>query len=192
MSDGLCACEVCGDGEAAGGGFLVEAGEVVAGFEHGSDDLVEGDAVAAIGEPGVHIRVHCAGGGEGIALDAGDLDEAANRVARQAEVVFKAHFGGILDLVGRAAEDLVDGCGGHGAGHADFALAADFRATDGGVFLDDGADEPGGGEGADDAPFGDLVVLIEVVEDGGEDAGTAAGGGCDDEPGAGGILFRDG
>lgn len=141
----LCALEVGGDGEAAGGGFLVEAREVVAGFEHRADDFVEGDAVAAVGEPGVHVRVHRAGSGEGVALDAGDLDEAANRVARQAEVVLKAHFGGILDLVGRAAEDLVDGGGGHCAGHADFALAADFCATDGGVFFDDRADESGGG-----------------------------------------------
>jgi hypothetical protein len=46
--------------------------------------------------------------------------------------VFHADFSGVFHLAHRAAHDGGQtGCG-HGASHADFALAADFGAADGG------------------------------------------------------------
>ena len=53
---------------------------------------------------------------DGVPLDAGDLDQAADRVAGQSEVVLHADLGGVLDLLGGAAEDLGQRTGGHRAG----------------------------------------------------------------------------
>jgi hypothetical protein len=44
-----------------------------------------------------------------------------------------------------------ESAGGHGAGYADFALAADLRAADGGVLFIEDADGGGGEEEAQDA-----------------------------------------
>ena len=41
---------------------------------------------------------------EGVALDAGDLDEPADRIAGHAEMVLHRDLGGVLDLLVRAAE----------------------------------------------------------------------------------------
>ena len=43
-------------------------------------------------------------GAEGVALDAGNLDQAADRVAGHAEMVLHADLGGVLDLLVAAAE----------------------------------------------------------------------------------------
>ena len=43
-------------------------------------------------------------GAEGVALDAGDLHEAADRVAGHAEVMLHRDLGGVLDLLVRAAK----------------------------------------------------------------------------------------
>jgi hypothetical protein len=86
-------------------------------------------------------RLHRA---HGIALDARHLHQPANRVAGQAEVVFHADFGGVLHLLHAAAQHFAQRAGGHRAGHADFALAADFGAGDRGVFLVQNADGGGG------------------------------------------------
>ena len=51
-----------------------------------------------------------------VALDAGDQDQAANRIARQAKVVFHPDFGGVLDLPGGPPQDFGQPGGGHGAG----------------------------------------------------------------------------
>ncbi|MNF83664.1 hypothetical protein D3C84_659890 [compost metagenome] len=58
--------------------------------------------------------------------------------------MFHADFGGVLHLVDAAAEHFAQGAGGHRAGHADFALAADLGAGDRGVFLVEDADGGGG------------------------------------------------
>ena len=109
-------------------------------------DLVA--AVAAEGEPG---RVDRLDRGDGVALDAGDLHEAADRVAGEAEVVLDADLGGVLDLLGGAAEHLAQRPGRHRAGRADLALAADLGAGDGGVLLEQDADRRGGEQEPDDA-----------------------------------------
>ncbi len=82
-------------------------------------------AVAAQGHAnrvdGLH-RTH------GVAFDARHLNKAANRVAGQAKVVFHADFSGVFHLLNVAAQYFAQGTGRHGAGHADFALTADFGA----------------------------------------------------------------
>lgn len=177
-------------GEAAAGGFFVDGGEVVAGLLHDFDNAVEGDGVAAVGEGGVEVGVESAGGGVGVAFDARNLHEAADGVAGEAEVVFKTHFGGVFDLARGATEELRGGCGGHGAGHSDFALAADFGARDRGVVFDDVAEEAGRGEGAENALLREAFGGVEMVENGGEHAARAAGG-CGYDFAAGGVFFAD-
>ena len=56
------------------------------------------------------------------------LTQAANRIAGESEIVLDTDFGGVLNLFWRSAEYLAQpGCG-HGAGGADFSLAADLGA----------------------------------------------------------------
>jgi hypothetical protein len=89
--------------------------------------------------------------GDGVALDAGDLHQPAHRVAGQAQVVFHADLGGVLHLCRRAAQHRAQRTGGHAAGHAHLALAADLGAADAGVFLVEQADGRGGEQEVDHA-----------------------------------------
>src|SRR6478735_4660175 len=103
-SGGVGVCRVSAfddvDGEAAHGGFLVFVAHVLAGFAHGDDDFVEGDAVGAVA-PERHFRgVDRFRGGDRVPFDAGDLDQPADRVTRQAQVVFHRDFRGVLHLGG--------------------------------------------------------------------------------------------
>ena len=52
--------------------------------------------------------------------------------AVRAQMVFHRHFGGVFHLFGRAADDFGVCARRHGTGDADFALAADVCAGDGG------------------------------------------------------------
>ena len=106
---------------------------VAPGLAHGLDAGVEADevpAVAAQRERGGGDRLDRA---EAVALDAGGLHQAGDRVAGHAEVVLERDLGGVLDLRGRAAEHGGEAGGGHGGGRADLALAADLGAGDRGV-----------------------------------------------------------
>ena len=177
--------------QAAEGGLFVEAGEVVAGEFHGADHLVEADDVAAVAHHGVDVDVEGAEGGHGVALDAGYLHQSAQRVARQAQVVLHGHLGGILYLLGAAAEELVAGHGGHDAGAAHFGLAARFGTADGGVGLDDIGEEARRGHGPQDLAVAESVVLLQMIQHRRQHAaGTAGGGG--DNLGAAGVLLAGG
>ena len=126
-----------------------------------------------------------------VALDTGDLHQAADRIAGQAEIVLHADLGGVLDLVDRAAERRGEAAGGHRAGHADFALATDLGARDRGIFLVQDADRAGGEQERDHA----VVVragheAMIVVQHGRDDAGGAVGRRGDDTA-AGGVLLVD-
>src|SRR5690606_21132257 len=180
------------DGQAAPGGLLVLVEHVAAGVAHGPDGLVQGDGVAAVAAQGDAGGGDGLDGADGVAPDAGDLDEAADRVAGEAGVVLDADLGGVLDLPGGAAEALGEARGGPGAGGAGLALAADLGAGDGGVLLEQHADRAGGQQEADDAVVvaaGDEAVV--VVQDGRNDPGGAVGGGGDDAA-ARGVLLVDG
>ncbi len=101
----------------------------------------------------------------------------------------------------RAVERGDQAAGGHRAGDADLALAADLGAGDAGVLLVEDADGGGGEEVADEAGVGlgggELAAgqagdeAEIVLRDGGDDAGGAVGGGGDDAA-SGGVLLVDG
>ena len=160
----------------------------MAGELHGADHLVEADDVAAVGHHGVDVDVEGAEGGHGVALDAGYLHEAAQRVARQAQVVLHGHLGSVFYLLGAAAEELVAGHGCHHAGAAHLGLAARLGTADGGVGLDDVGEEARRGHGTQYLAVAEAVVLLQVVEHGGQHAAGAAGGGGDDAAAAGVLL----
>src|SRR5207342_27612 len=115
-------------GESAARGFLVLLLHVAPGVAHGLDDLVERNPVLAVAAQG-HARgidrLHRA---HRVALDAGNLHQAADRIAGQAEVVFHADLGGVFDLAERSAQCGRQAARSHRTRDADFALAADFGA----------------------------------------------------------------
>jgi len=121
--------------EACEGGFLIAGLHIEASKVHCADDLIERDLVFFRLLHGNASGVDGFDGAHGVALDAGNLNESANRVAGHAEVMFHGDFRGVLDLSGRAAERGGKTASGHRAGYADFSLAADLRAADGGIFL---------------------------------------------------------
>ena len=114
-----------------------------AGLAHRLDDLVERDEVGAVAGKRQARRVDRLDRAHRVALDAGNLHQSADRVAGQAQVVLHADLGRVLDLFRRAAEHLDQSGGGHRAGHADLALAADLGAGDRGVPLVEHADRAG-------------------------------------------------
>ena len=87
------------DRQPAERGLLVLRLHVGAGLAHGLDDAVERHAVRAVAvqrQPSGGDRLDRA---EGVALDARDLDEPADRVAGQAEVCSMRDLGRVLDLL---------------------------------------------------------------------------------------------
>src|SRR5687768_8382986 len=91
------------DREAAEAGLLVALVHVETGAAHRLDHLVEADAMRAVADQSEARRLYRLDRADGVALDARHLDEAADRIAGQAEIVLHADLGGILDLRGRAA-----------------------------------------------------------------------------------------
>src|SRR5580704_11157357 len=141
------------EGEAGERGFFVAGLHVQAGLIHGGDDLVEGEFVVA----GL-VHGHAAGvdgfdGAHAIALDAGDLDEAADGGAGHAEVVLHGDLGGVFDLRVGAVECGDETTGGHAAGYAYFALTADLGSGYAGVLFVEDADGGGGEEITDETSF---------------------------------------
>ena len=130
-------------------------------------------------------------GGYGVALYARYLHKAADGVAGKPEVVLHGDLGGVLNLHGVAAHELGKSASRHGAGAADFALAANFSSRDRGVLFVQDADGASGEQKAFDASYvsaGEEVVVI--VQYGWDDTGGAVGGSGDHAP-ASGVLFVD-
>src|SRR5690606_35041446 len=84
--------------QSAAAGFLVLVLHVVAGLVYGLDALVEGVLVGPVAAHGHAVGVDRLDRAHGVALDAGDPPQPADRVAGQAEVVLHADLGGVLDL----------------------------------------------------------------------------------------------
>src|SRR5215472_11615204 len=90
------------DGQAAAGGLLVLVLHVRSGLPHGLDRLVQRHVVLAVTpdrHPGRGDRLDR---GDGVPLYTRDLDQAADRVAGEAEVVLDADLRRVLHLLGRA------------------------------------------------------------------------------------------
>src|SRR5581483_7696926 len=133
--------------------FLVLVLHVAAGIAHGLDDLVQRDAVLAVAAHRHALCVDRFHRAHRVAFDAGDLHQPTDRIAGEAEVVLHADFGGVFHLVDRTAQRGGQTARRHRAGHADFALTADFRAADGSVLLVKNADRAGGQQEIDNAVF---------------------------------------
>src|SRR3954469_7971971 len=78
------------DGEAAEAGFLVALVHVEAGLAHRLDHLVEADPVRAIADQSETRGFDRLDRADRVPLDARHLDEAADRIAGQAEIVLHA------------------------------------------------------------------------------------------------------
>ena len=140
------------------------------------------------------VHGHAAGvdgfdGSHAVAFDAGDLDEAADGVAGHAEVVLHGDLGSVFDLRVGAVECGDETTGGHAAGYAHFALAADFSSGDARVLFVEDADCGGGEEVTDETGFllcvGSFDEAHVVVSDGGDDSGGVLlvdGHGVDRDP----------
>ena len=102
-------------------------------------------------------------GAQGVAFDAGDLDQAEDRVAGEAQGVLHADLRGVFYLAHVAAPELGGGGGCHTDGGAHLALAADLGAADGGPGHHGAAEEAGGHDGVEDAFLGNVVVAVEVI-----------------------------
>ena len=100
--------------------------------------------------------------GDGGVLKAHDRTGAADAVVRRARAA-EAHLHGFTPrLPYRAGHELRRRSRRHRAGRAHFALAPHLRARDGGIVLDQVADEPGGGQRPQDRDFlfGDRLLQI--------------------------------
>src|ERR671916_303990 len=124
------------EGQPATGGLLVLVLHVRTGLAHRLDRLVQRDVVPAVAADGHAGRGDGLDRADGVALDAGDLHQPADRVAGEPEVVLDADLRGVLHLLGAAPDDLGEAGGGHGAGRADLALAADLGAGMGVLLLE--------------------------------------------------------
>ena len=117
--------ELC---KTAFGGFTVALADVLSGFLHGSDDHVKADISGAAEEVGKVECVHCTFCGNGIALDAGNLHQAADGIARQPELMLHGNFCRVFRLPDGHSHQRTQGGGSHGAGGTDFCLTATFRS----------------------------------------------------------------
>ena len=70
----------------------------MASLPHGLNHGVKRDVVCAVAAQRHSSGIDGFYGSHGVALDAGDLHEAANRVAGESKIVLHADLGGILDL----------------------------------------------------------------------------------------------
>ena len=117
----------------------------------------------AFGKGGIDIGVERAGSCMGVALDARNLYQTADRVAGHAKMVLQSHFRSILHTGQTSAEAVVRRRGGHGTGHTHFGLAAGFRTGDRSKSLGNVANEPGSGQSMEDTGLTNLAALIYMV-----------------------------
>ena len=79
-------------------------------------------------------------------------------------MVFHRHFCGIFHLIQVLIVKLGQSSCSHGAGSADFCLAAGFCTGDRGVALGEIADDTGGGKSPDDLLVGETLGVLGIFE----------------------------
>ncbi len=89
---------------------------------------------------GERSRVNCLYRTERITLDARNLHESTDWIARHPKVMFDADFCCVFYLVVAATERSSKSSGGHRTGNTGLALAADFGTGNRRVHLTEGAD----------------------------------------------------
>ena len=166
-------------------------GQIPSGLVHGFHDQIEGDLAAVGEEVGQAHGVDGTHGGHGIALDAGDLHQAAHGIAGQTQMMLQGDFRRVFDLVNAHLVEFRQSGGRHGAGCADLRLTAAFRSADGGVACHNGTHQTRRRQGADHVVIGKSVFLLHIFEYRGNDTAGTAGGGRDDESAVR-VLLADG
>ena len=101
------------------------------------------------------------------------------------------HFGGVLNLAEAHAEQFAQRCRRHGAGGADFSLAAAFRTGNGRVGFDKVADQPADRQRAVDVVVGKAALILHILEHRRHNGARAAGRRGDDRSPAR-VLFARG
>lgn len=86
-------------GQTALAGLLILVAQVQPGLIHGLAYHIVADISGAAEEIAQIAGIHSAHGGDGVALDAGDLHKPANGVAGQTQVVLHSHLGGVFHLI---------------------------------------------------------------------------------------------
>ena len=128
---------------------------------------------------------------EGVALDAGNLDEAADRVAGHAEMVLHRDLGRVRHLARAAAQHCGEPRRRHRGGRADLALAADLGARDRGAALDQPADRGRREQVVAAAGLAPVRAEIDdVAQDRRHDPGRPVGRGRDHAPARGVLLVH--
>ena len=175
-------------GQAAFTGFFVLVAQVQAGFIHGLDHDIKADASGTVQEVSQVTSVHSTHSSNGISFDAGDLHQTADGVAGQTQVMLHSHFSGILHLLQTQTVQLSQCSSSHGTSRANLSLAAALGAGNGGIVLDQCADDTSGGQTAEDLIVGQVAGLLHIAQNCRQNtAGTT--GGCSDDNAVVGILL---
>ena len=92
----------------------IDGGRTIVSPEDYLHNVVERDDIGAVAELGQAGCVNRLNPADGIALDTGHLDKAADRVAGQAQIVFERDLRGVLHLLGCAVEHSAHARSRHG------------------------------------------------------------------------------
>src|SRR5690625_5058588 len=116
------------DGAAAQRGLRVLLVHVAPGILQRLDAGIERDDVRAIPPKRERGRRDRLDRPKSVPLDTGNLDETPDRIAGHAEMVLERNFGGILDLLRRAAKRLAKCAGRHCRSRSDLCLTTGLGA----------------------------------------------------------------
>ena len=106
--------------------------------------------------------VDCLDGTHRVAFDAGYLDQAADRIAGQPQVVLHGDLGRYQHLPYAAPQALGQRSGSHRRRYADLGLATAHSRRDGGALFEDGPQFSGRQQKPDDLFF--IVAVAESRE----------------------------
>ena len=125
-----------------------------------------------------------------ISFDTGNLHQAADGVAGQAQMMLHCYFSRIFNLIDLHGKKLCQSCRCHRTGAAYLGLAAALCAADRCVCFDQIADDASCSQSIDDFFIRQSAMLLHVVQGGWQNAAGAASGRRDDDAAVG-IFFTD-